>query len=69
MSLDHDFWITILASKLVGKAVDVAYRYVKGFVQAIALYWLFMQFVALFIASYQKQKGRGYTPALSYPSL
>ncbi len=64
----HDLMM-ILADKLIGKAVDVAYGYFKNFVQAVALYWFLMCFVLVFIASYQEQKGRGNSPVLSYPSL
>ncbi len=67
--MHHDFWMTILAGKLIGKAVDAACVYLKDFVRAVVLYWFLTRLFLLFIASYQEQKSRGNSPALSYPSL
>jgi hypothetical protein len=69
MAIHHDFWLTILAGKIVGKAVDMAYGYLRDLVRALVLYWFLTRLFLLFIAMYQKQKGRGYYPALSYPGL
>jgi hypothetical protein len=65
--MHHDLWMTIVQHLLMCKATDAAWNYLKKLVQGLVLYWLAVQFVAIFVTSYVSQPcpiaGRGAVPS------
>jgi hypothetical protein len=54
MAMHHDLWI-IFVGWVLRKVFDEGWNYGKQLVQAVALYYLVVVFVALFLASYVSQ--------------